>query len=329
MTAERVLSEVLSGAQDWVEIEWILRSLRGRNRSIPYATAKAALMRMAAQGLIESRKVGSGRRGSWLFRGKSRSIQPAPLQPLDAQLMHQDPFTITPEQRDRLTAEEVMSLYDVIHRRYGSLVKSALDQGARYIVLCDGNVVLTRNDAYGPSDEELRLLERKYGRACYVIGADVVEEAAWSPLPQGDYYPTLPIHLGLSDWSDQQVFKRGLTMDSDFDTGNPDVSAFSVEDLAKIGVKPPRPDEIRSDIHLNRPFYYAWRNLKVGAKDQKTRRSISKPCKCLLRWRDVGTNPFLLANPRRVGFVGRDIMLLLPLMVTLDAAERTTRITLL
>lgn len=324
-----MLFEMLSGVQDWVEIEWILRSLRKRGRSIPYTTVKAALMRMAAQGTIESRKVGQGRRGSWLFRGKEKPVESSASQRVNAQLIHVDPFAITPEQRDRLTPEEVISLYDLVYERYGTLVKSALDQGARYVVLCDGNVVSRYCDSYGPSDEELRLLERKHGKACYVIGADVIEEAAWSQLSQTDYYPTLPIHLGLPDWSDKQVFEQGFVVNADFDTGNPDVAAFNLDDLTKIGIQQPRPDELRSEIHLTRPFYYAWRTLKIGAKDQRACRSISKPCKCLMRWTDVRANPFLLANPRRTGFVGRDVMLGFPLMIILDAAKRTTRIGLL
>jgi len=312
-----------------MEIEWVLRSLRERGRSIPYTTVKAALMRMAAQGTIESRKVGQGRRGSWLFRGKAKPIESSTSQLSNVQLIHADPFAITPEQRDRLTADEVIFLYDLLYERYGGLIKSALDQGARYVVLCDGNVVSRYSDAYGPTDEELKLLERKHGKACYVVGADVIEEAAWSQLPRADYYPTLPILLGLSDWSDKQVFEQGFMMNADFDTGNPDVAAFSLDDLTKIGVQPPRPDELRSDIHLTRPFYYAWRTLKIGAKDQRAGRSISKACKCLVRWTDVRVNPFLLANPQRTGFVGRDVMLRFPLMIILDAAKRTTRIRLL
>lgn len=96
-------------------------------------------------------------------------------------------------------------------------------------MLCDGKVVYASSRE--PKDEEIRSLERKLGKVCCVLTEDPIEESRWSPTGDGDYYPTVDLYVGNAGWREEEVFQRGLHITSNFDTGNPDVAAFSDDDV--------------------------------------------------------------------------------------------------
>lgn len=226
-----------------------------------------------------------------------------------------------------LTVREMMELYESLYSLHGDMIRRSLrETNARYIVLCNGKVVLTSNDHHGPSISEISRLEKRHGKICYVIGAEVIEDSAWSQVGEEDFYPTLPIHVGLLDWGSELVFEK---INADFDTGNPDVSAFSIDDLEALGVQTPAGHEVWSDIHLTHHYYYVWRNLKIGARDGKAQRCVHKHCKCIINWRERDLNPFLITNPTREGFVGRDLLLLFPLEIILNGSKKATDLRLL
>lgn len=322
MSVENRLQEIVSRARDWLDINSILNALGKEERPAKYGTIKAALLRMAAEGKILSRKVGSTRRGSWLFMSATKGRA-------EELVAVTDPFRLAPDEKDRLTITEIVRLYDILQKNHLDLIRRSFERtGARYIVLCDGKLLSSSDQPTGPSQDEIRSLERATGKACYVIGADVIEEAPWSKLGGNDFYPTLPIHVGPDAWNDRKLFDEGIKIISDFDTGNPDVAAFDVEALEKVGVPSPVPSEVRSDLHLGSWFYYAWRELRVGVEEGPDRRSILKMCKCVIDWSKRESNPLLLANPERTGFVGRDLLLGFPLIVSLNGSKKSTELKL-
>ncbi len=329
---ERKILSILKSTEEWMDVASILNMLRRRGEDVSYSSVKTALLRAAAKGEILSKKMGSGRRGIWIFHVKGEDVgevQRASTKPL-AMKVGRDPFEIDPAERDSYTIDQIVALYESLYTRYSALIKDCFKRtNARYIVLCNGGLVLTSNDPMGPSNEQLKVIERRFGKVCYVIGADVIEEAAWSQLGDGDFYPTLPVVLGREEWEEEELFRNGLHVVADFDTGNPDVSAFSMDELTTIHVKAPTAAEIRSDIHLGRHFYYVWRSLKIGVDDFKKQRHIGKTCKCVLYWDDKKRNPFLLANQNREGFIGRDFLFLFSLEITLNPLQKMSRVHLL
>jgi len=79
---------------------------------------------------------------------------------------------------------------------------------------------------------------------------------------------------------------------------------------------------MRRAFHLGRHYDYYLITLKVGIDDAKgVKRCITKPCRSVLSWTKIERNPFLLANPKRKGFVGRDLMLAFPLNIQLSGKK--------
>lgn len=65
---------------------------------------------------------------------------------------------------------------------------------------------------------------------------------------------------------EEKVFQRGLHITSDFDTGNPDVAAFSNEDVNIV--QPTVGRVMRRAFHLGKCYDYYLVTLKVGVKDR-------------------------------------------------------------
>lgn len=236
-----------------------------------------------------------------------------------------DPFEISIKERDSLDANQVVALYDILLEKYGNMIYESL-KNSRFIVLCDKKIVLTSNNPEGPSNDEIISLERKYGKVCYVITRDLIEESRWGMI-DNDYYPTIPIFLGADEWIDQDVFSRGLCIDVDFDTGNPSVASFNSEELYFL--RDPEAFEVRRALHLGRFYDYYLRSVKVGIQDIRGyRRCMLKNCRCVLFWNVAERNPFLLANTRRKGFVGRDIMIKISFDVILSPLTKSSKLCL-
>ena len=315
MYEEEILT-ILKKANAPLSISEVKRALESILRSkISYGTVKRDLLALSAKGLVCSKSIGRGKRTTWVFWFSKERL-------LETPKLHEgiDPFSISLEERDSMSNEQLSRLYDILSRKYGHLTKKS-----RYVVLCDGKVVYSSNRE--PSDEEIRNLERRLGKVCYVLTRDPIEEASWNFIEDEDYYPTINLVIGNSEWTDRLVFDRGLRIVSDFDTGNPDISAFSYEDVDVI--KTIKTKILRRAIHLERTYDYFLVSLKIGIEDLVgVRRCIKKDCRAVLYWTQPERNPFLLANPRRKGFVGRDLMIKFPFNISLSGREKLSKILL-
>jgi predicted transcriptional regulator len=283
--------------------------------NISWITLKEILGSLMEKGLVTA--VERNRRKLFVITAKGEAITAKVEDLFQGRVIK--PFEISTSERDSMTSEELTVLYDSLLEEYGRLIRESLGKGSRYIVLCDGKVVYASNRE--PTDEEIRNLEKNLGKVCYVLTEDPIEESHWSPIGDKDFYPTIDVFIGGANWEDEEIFRRGLKITSDFDTGNPDVAAFSNEDVNLI--QPTVTHIMRRAFHLGKYYDYHLTTLKIGIKDSgDVKRCITKPCRSVLSWTKPERNPFLLANPNRKGFVGRDLMLSFPLNIQLSGKNK-------
>lgn len=189
MYEERIL-EVLQAARGPLSIAEVKGALERRlGGKVSYETVKRDLITLSAKGVIQSKAVGRGKRVAWIFWALGREQTPKPPQTKRAKALG-----ISIGERDSMSPKELSALYDEVIEEHASLIKGKLGGRSRYIVLCDGKVVYASSRE--PKDEEIRSLERKLGKVCYVLTEDPVEESRWSPASEGDYYPTVDLHVG-------------------------------------------------------------------------------------------------------------------------------------
>ena len=316
---ESEILELLSVSGKPISIGEVREALaKELRKAVSYETVKRDLMSLAAKGEIYSKSFGGGRRVSWIFW----LPKPLMLEARKPPSLH-DPFDIPIVERDSMNPKQLSELYDHLLEEYGSMVKQHLKKGSRFLVLCDKRIVFSSDREI--SDEDVREIERKYGKVCYIVTEDLIEESSWMPLRDEDYYPTIEISLGGIDWGAKEIFDQGLRVIADFDTGNPDIAAFSHEELSPFKVMVPR--IMRRAIHLGKYYDYYLLKVKIGICDASgERRCIQKTCRSVLFWREVERNPFLLANPNRKGFIGRDLMVHFPFNILLSGKMKHSKV---
>jgi len=292
---------------------------RKLGRSVPYETARRDLLTLAANGLIGCKSIGKGKRVTWVFWSGG-----TPSTETRSRANAHDPFSVSVARRDRMNPQEQAALYDAVVDRCQELIQAKL-QSSRYLVLCDGRIVKTAD--LEPTDEEVKHLEQRLGKVCYVLTQDRIEESRWGPIRDGDYYPTIDVFLADKEWSDDEVFQRGVHLVSDFDTGNPDVAAFNKDHVDLVEVR--QVPLVRRAFHLGKHYDYLTASLKIGIKDVAGNvRCIQKTCRAVFPWVNSNKNPFLLANPKREAFLGRDVMLSFPFGIHLSGRHRRSTVTL-
>jgi len=113
---------------------------------------------------------------------------------------------------------------------------------------------------------------------------------------------------------------------SDFDTGNPYYTIFNEKSGENIIASVPFYETHRG-MHLERPYWFFLREVKICIEDiiQKFK---CKPMQArfVMFWEE---SPLLLANPRRNGFVGRNIMFSFNLRVILNSKDYISEVILL
>lgn len=254
-------------------------------------------------------------------RNKGRNID---LKLLTQWLEKIDPFDIPLEEFKALRKGKYRTLADRIimkqlYKNYGSWIETQFKerQGIQALVVCDRQVILSTEDEYGPSGKQIDEIELKMGKPCYLISREplIEENASWTNPRQGDYYPTLEVYLGNMKWSDHLVFRNGVKILCDFDTGNPRYSVFNEEICQTIAGDPEKVDFRR---HLGYEYVCYLRQMKIGVTDGQQGRCLQKTVEGISDWEDVNLNPYKFANPYRMGFIGRDIMLKLLVRITLN-----------
>lgn len=230
-----------------------------------------------------------------------------------------DPFALSLEDYLALGEEQQWALTQKLYERYADWIRQQFQKtGAALLVLCDRKVIYSSSDRYDfQADKVVEQAQRQWKKPCFILTHPVLVEevAAWSDLGRGDHYPTVELFLGGRVWNDSEVFTRGAQIISDFDTGNPALAVFDEALCYRLSGEM-RP--VRQDVHLGHPYRYRPRLMKVGLEDSRRRRVMERVVEGVEGWDDLTRNPFKLVNPRRQGFVGRDLMFQLLFQITLD-----------
>ena len=207
----------------------------------------------------------------------------------------------------------------MLHERYAAALQQQFQEaGTALIVLCDGQIIYSSTDRYDfHADEVVLQTEQARNKPCFIFtSSPLIEEiAAWADLGKGDHYPTIELFLGARGWNESYVFNHGVSVVSDFDTGNGAMAIFD-ETLCYQLSGDQRP--LRQAIHLGRLYDYRPRLMRVGIQDRKQRRVIERVVEAVENWSDPTQNPFKLINPKRQGLVGRDLMFQLFFQITLN-----------
>lgn len=250
------------------------------------------------------------------------------LKTVEEYLKSVDPFDIPLDKYRELVYNKEYSrvanriIVERLHKLHGDLIKKGFKKaGAQSIVLCGGRVVYSSKKRYEPSDEEIRRMEEEMGKPCFVVtGEPLIEErSSWSYLDVEDYYPTIETYVGGIDWKDEDVFEKGVKVVCDFDTGNPEYMVLDEEVCRSVVEEVPIR---RIGYHLGIPYSYYPRSMRIGVTDGIRKRCLDKIVEGVDSWQDIESNPYRIANPKREGFVGRDLMLKLFLKITLDPLSK-------
>lgn len=236
-----------------------------------------------------------------------------------------DPFEISLDMHHNLSNKEYRFVMNRLYELYGNWIKEKFKQTkAAVLVLCDRKVVYAANSEYEPEDRVIDKLEKEFKKPCYVIvRPSLIEEiSSWSSLGSEDFYPTVEIYLSQSDWSDSKLFSDGVKLRCDFDTGNPRYTIIPDSICRDLGIQLGRR---RDRVHLETSYTFYQSSMRIGITDGVKRRSIEKSVEAITDWDDRNVNPYLIVNPNREGFVGRDLILRLFFRITLDPSTRESR----
>lgn len=232
----------------------------------------------------------------------------------------------------KLKAGEKELLLDLVDLKYSSLVVEAFAENpdAAVIVLSKGRVVKVCRSFISARD--LTRLEEEEGSICIPIvnrKRFIIEESVWSDLTServGDWYPTVPIVVGGSAWAEERVFKDGVKLEADFDTGNWGVLGLPVETCRRVTAIGDE-EVMFSTLHLGRRYHFAAKEFKVGVEDvDGCRRTLLRLVFCVSNW---WASPLTAINPRREAILGRDVMLEFPFEVLLNPIMHRTFVKLL
>lgn len=235
-----------------------------------------------------------------------------------------NPFSLSLGEFEKLSFDEYTHMAERAYELCKEKVKGAFrDHDVHHVVICNGEVVYKSDNIAGVVSHVIKDLMMKMGGPCYVFSReDMVEEARWTRL-NDDYYPTVELLLGQKGRTDEDVAGEGRKILTDFDTGNPYYIIFN-EKIGEDIVPSPFPYEIHRGIHLGEPYWYFLREIKICVKDiQGAFRCKVVQARFVRLWEE---SPLLLANPRREGFVGRNLMINFNFKITLNPLTHTSTV---
>ena len=237
-----------------------------------------------------------------------------------------DPFEVP---IDALKSERADEYRSMLTERFFEKYRYWIDEkfektGAASLIVCDRQVVFASKDRYAPLFVDIDEIEREHGKISYILTRErtlIEESSEWSEISDEDYYPTISLYFGNQTWDDENVFRNGAHIRCDFDTGNPSRCVTNEAICRRLSG---RAGFQWKETHLRMDYNYYPRVMKVCAKDEEQQRCMEKIVEGVLSWDDITRNPYKLANRKREGFVGRDLMLKLPLRITLDPVQKVS-----
>jgi len=235
-----------------------------------------------------------------------------------------DPFDLSFNEFLRLSPDESEEMLRKANNLCESLIQDAWSNGYRQVILCKSKIIFKTCDEEPISANKVEQLAKKYNSACYVFSApDIVEESIWTPICGEDSYPTIKIFLGSEDAADKEIVNNSSPILADLDTGNPhykifDASLFSQE-LQKFSAF-----ELREGVHLGCNYSYFSKRVKICVQDINGKiNSFVCPVRMVRNWTRCAV---IQVSPKRIGYVGRDLLRVLRMRLKIDAISSTTQI---
>ena len=236
-----------------------------------------------------------------------------------------DPFDIPARYAGEIDPSQWARVFDIIRAKYGRLIADAFqDEDARALLLCDRQVIQTARSPDEFDDRQMRQIQGERDRLCFIFGREeFIEECPWSAVAPDDAYPTLRVWLAPESTQPHELRRVGLDVIADFDTGNPRHGPFAIDDGIRQGAALSA-GFLGRGSHLGRPYGYTRMPMTVGVEGEN--QSLGTGTAVVRFVRDWANSPFVVANPRRRAFVGREIMFGLRLRICLDPVARSTLI---
>jgi len=245
------------------------------------------------------------------------------------------PKTLLEDERFLLSFEDYLALSDdeldeiqiAAYKDHHAWIDHELAQRhAKWILVCGGKIVESSkvlNDH--PSDDKMYAVGKQLGYAPFVFMAGpIIEESEWAVLRNNDFYPSLSVTLGGTNWDRDEVLINGILLDADFDTGSGN-TLLDYDRLRSKGIiTSQRSKRAHERFHLGQSYRYYFLSVQIAVTTETGEiffKDVS--AMCVRNWQQ---GPLCLANSVRKALVGRDVLLEFPLRVELNGGKRKTKI---
>lgn len=264
------------------------------------------------------------------MRRQATELPSAPLEVIEVGgRSFSDPFDIPAALSSRIDPDQYPQIFGMIEARYRRLLRKAFQgPGPLALLLCDRRVIAEATTPEEFGFDMIDRVEREHDRVCFIYSrGDLVEESAWSGLGSDDAYPTVRVWVAPAATPESGVRSIGAEVEADFDTGNPrhpkGFCAFedSVRREARIA-----PRAHTQGTHLSGTYWFTGVPVLLAVADEQGKMRVHGTAVRFVR--DWASSPLVWANPARRGYVGREILFGLRLLMVLDSAGRRTRVEL-
>jgi hypothetical protein len=230
---------------------------------------------------------------------------------------------LLPEEYERLSLEERASLqWRLKQQNRDWLQKQFAKLDAAWLVVVDGKVIASGKTLENkPLSPQILKICQRTGKFPFIFVNEkfITIEESISPwqttIHAREYYPTLPVKVGSAS-----SFVKVI---GDFDTGSSH-TFFDYDFLAAQNIiRPELRDYPEIHIHLNQPFVYIDKLIRIALADSGKIHYVDVRISCVQNW---SSSPFIEINPNRIALIGRDILLKLKPKVLLDFKECQTEI---
>jgi hypothetical protein len=242
-------------------------------------------------------------------------------------LLKDERFVISFEDYLALSDDELDEIQIAAYKDYHAWIDHELaKRQAKWILVCGGKIVESSKvlDDH-PSDDKMYAVGKQLGYAPFVFMAGpVIEESEWAVLDNNDFYPSLSLTLGGTDWERDEVLMNGILIDGDFDTGSGNTLLDYNRLRSKGIIKSQRSKRTHERFHLGQSYRFYFLPVQIAVTTEAGEIfSKNVSAMCVRNWQQ---SPLCLANSVRKALVGRDLLLEFPLRVELDGGKRKTKI---
>lgn len=250
------------------------------------------------------------------FQKKAESAKDVPTITLD------DPFNIELKTFKSLPKKEYLALAKKAYRMMKKDIETEFKRNPslQEVLVCEGEVIAKSDTLGGLTKEVIFPIVEQRGKSFYIFTRPTIEESHWVDLTN-DVYPTMNVQIGATEWNDARVSKEGRKILADFDTGSRPIAVFD-EAVVTEFVQPAEYYEYRTAGVLGKEFTFFLRDVKLGLEDIKKRFRVNVIQSHLVA--DWDASPLVEVNPNREGLVGRKMMHIFNINLTLKPNEKIT-----